>query len=177
MKLYRGVSKMDAVSSRMGLVGGSVSGAGNKGSKRTRQRISSREGQNGIYFNYSATLRIFGDIPDLDEITRRLGVTPSETHRRGTRGWGPKLPPYKHDMWSYEAPIKKTEPLGVHIETLWNTFREKKEYLLHLKKTVTVDVFLGYQSNCDHAGVEVPYQSLEMFRELQIPFGLSIIVP
>ena len=44
------------------------------------------------------------------------------------------------------------------------------------KKNLTVDVFLGYQSNCDHAGVEVPYQSLEIFRELRVPFGLSIIV-
>jgi hypothetical protein len=127
-------------------------------------------------FKYSATLRIFGDIPDLDEITQRLGVAPSDTHRKGDRGWGPNLPPYKHDMWAYDAPVKKAEPLYVHIDTLWNTFRDRKEYLLHLKQDLTVDVFLGYQSNCDNAGVEVPYQSLEMFRELQIPFGLSIIV-
>jgi hypothetical protein len=129
-----------------------------------------------IRFAYSAALRIFGAIADLDEITQRLGVAPSETHRKGDRGWGLSLPPYKHDMWSYKAPVKKTEPLHVHIDTLWNTFRERKECLLQLKQNLTVDVFLGYQSNCDHAGVEVPYQSLEIFRELQIPFGLSIIV-
>lgn len=153
-----------------------MSEAGNKESIGTPQHISSGEGQDEIYFHYSATLRIFGDIPDLDEITQRLGVTPSETHRKGTRGWGPNLPPYEHDMWSYNAPVKKTEPLNVHIETLWKTLKDRKEYLLHLKQSVTVDVFLGYQSNCDHAGVEVPYQNLEMFKELQIPFGLSIIV-
>jgi hypothetical protein len=158
------------------LAGGSVSDAGSKESIGTPKHISSGEGQSEIYFNYGATLRIFGDIPDLDEITQHLGVTPSDTHRKGTHGWGPNLPPYEHDMWSYKAPVKKTEPLSVHIETLWNTFRGRKEYLLNLKQSVTVDVFLGYQSNCDHAGIEVPYQSLEMFKELQIPFGLSIIV-
>jgi hypothetical protein len=79
-------------------------------------------------------------------------------------------------MWSYTAPVKETEPLHVHIDTLWNTFRARKPYLLQLKHDLTVDVFLGYRSNCDHAGVEVPHQSLEMFRELQVPFGLSIIV-
>ena len=72
--------------------------------------------------------------------------------------------------------MKESEPLHVHIDSLWNAFREHKEYLLELKKDLTVDVFLGYRSNCDHAGVEVPHQSLEMFTELQIPFGLSIIV-
>jgi hypothetical protein len=79
-------------------------------------------------------------------------------------------------MWMYCAPVKDTEPLQVHIETLWNTFRERKEYLLQLKQELTVDVFLGYRSNCDNAGVEVPYQSLEIFRELRVAFGLSIIV-
>ena len=79
-------------------------------------------------------------------------------------------------MWSYTSLVKESEPLHVHIDSLWNTFREHKEYLLELKKDLTVDVFLGYRSNCDHAGVEVPHQSLQMFMELQIPFGLSIIV-
>ena len=128
-----------------------------------------------IYFAYSASLRIFGNIPDLDEITQRLGVVPRHTHRLGERRW-PTAPPYKHDMWSYIAPVKKSEPLHVHIDKLWNTFREHKQYLLHLKKELTVDVFLGYQSDCDNAGIELPYQSLEIFRELQVPFGLSIIV-
>jgi hypothetical protein len=137
---------------------------------------SSGKGQEkAIYLAYSATLRIFGNIQDLDEITHRLGVAPTETHRKGDRRWG-RLPPPKHDMWMYHAPVKETEPLHVHIETLWNTFRERKEYLLQLKQELTVDVFLGYRSNCDNAGIEVPYQSLEIFRELRVPFGLSIIV-
>jgi hypothetical protein len=154
-----------------------VAEAGNSESAHTSPDSASGEGpEEKIYFEYSATLRIFGTIPNLDEITQRLGVTPSGAHRKGDRGWGQSLPPYKHDMWMYNAPVEKTEPLHAHINALWNTFRDQKEYLLHLKQTLTVDVFLGYQSNCDHAGVEVPHQSLEMFRELQIPFGLSIIV-
>jgi len=138
---------------------------------------SSGEGQEEIYFKYSATLRIFGVIAELDEITQRLGVAPSSAHRKGERFRGSKnLPPYDHDMWMYEAPVKETEPLHVHIDALRDTFRDRIDYLLHLKQDLTVDVFLGYQSNCDHAGVEVPYRSLELFRELQVPFGLSIIV-
>ena len=62
---------------------------------------------------------------------------------------------------------------SIHIDALWGTFRDRKQYLLQLKHGLKVDVFLGYRSNCDNAGVEVPYQSLEMFVELQVPFGLS----
>jgi len=137
--------------------------------------LDGEEPDEANYFNYSATLRIFGNIPDLDEITRRLGIAPTNAHRRGDPR-GPNLPPYRQDMWSYTAQVTNTEPLHVHIDTLWNTFREHRHYLVQLKHDLKVDVFLGYRSNCDTAGIEVPHQSLEMFRELEIPFGLSIIV-
>lgn len=138
--------------------------------------MSSEEATEDIYFAYSASLRIFGNISDLDEITKALGVRPTHAHRKGD-SQGTHLRPYEYDMWSYVAPVKEIEPLHVHIDVLWNTFRERKPYLLELKNGLTVDVFLGYRSNCDHAGVDVPHQSLEIFRELQVPFGLSIIVP
>ena len=128
-----------------------------------------------LYFAHSASLRIFGAIPDLDEITRRLGVLPTSSHRRGERR-GPKSKPYPHDMWSYTASVKESEPLHVHIDALWNTFRQRKQYLLELKQTLTVDVFMGYRSNCQTAGFGVPYQSLEIFNELQSRFELSIIL-
>jgi Domain of unknown function (DUF4279) len=133
------------------------------------------EPEEATYFAYHASLRIFGNIPELDEITRHLGIAPTDAHRRGDRR-KPNSPPYEHDMWSYTAPVREDEPLHVHIDTLWNTFRDRKDYLLKLKRDLTVDVFLGYRSNCDHAGFDVPYQSLEMFNELQVPFGVSIIV-
>ncbi len=137
--------------------------------------VSGVEANEEIYFAYSASLRIFGVIPDLDEITRRLRVAPTSTHRCGDRR-GPNSPPYKHDMWCYISPVKESEPLHVHIDALWNTFKGRKEYLLSLKHDLTMDVFLTYSSNCDHAGVEVPHQSLEIFTELQVPFGISIVV-
>jgi hypothetical protein len=127
------------------------------------------------YFRYSASLRIFGAIPDLDDITRNLGIHPTHIHLRGERR-SPLARPYEHDMWSYRAPVPRTEPLHVHIDTLWAALRDRRLYLLDLKQSLSVDVFLSYRSNSDTAGVEVRHQSLEMFLELQVPFGLSIII-
>lgn len=137
--------------------------------------IDGEEPAEETYFAYSATLRIFGLIPDLEEITNRLGVAPTRSRRR-TDPRRPGLPPWKEDMWSYTAPVPEEQPLHVHIDTLWNTFRDRRDYLLELKQSLHVDVFLGYRSNCDQAGVEVPAASLEMFVALQIPFGVSIII-
>ena len=127
------------------------------------------------YFAHSATLRIFGSIPSLDEITANLGITPTHCHRRGERR-GERSPPYKHDLWSFSPSLGEEEPLGNHIDALWQAIKQKKGYLLELKRTLTVDVFLGYRSNCDYAGIEVPHTCLEMFTELQVPFGVSIII-
>jgi hypothetical protein len=153
-------------------VGGSSE---HEGSRMPRDTVGGEGLGEQTYFAYSAALRIFGHPLDPDDVTRHLGISPTHAHRKGDRR-GPNSGPYDHDMWSYTAPVGQAEPLGVHIDALWNTFREHKPYLLQLKHDVTVDVFLGYRSNCDHAGVVVPYESLEMFRELQVPFGLSIVV-
>jgi hypothetical protein len=128
-----------------------------------------------IYFAYSATLRIFGEISSLEEISAGLDLQPSRTHRKGDKK-GPRSPGFRHDMWSYSPTLDKSEPLAKHIDVLWEKLKPHKEYLLGLKTSVTVDVFLGYRSNSGTAGFEVPCSSLEMFTELKIPFGVSVIV-
>lgn len=125
--------------------------------------------EEAYYFAYSATLRIFGDLPNLDKISSALNLQPTHTHKKGD-------PPFSHDMWSYTPPVDTSQPLEEHIDTLWALLKPHKRYLLDLKKSATVDVFLGYRSNCETAGIEVPHASLEMFVELEIPFGISIIV-
>jgi hypothetical protein len=126
-------------------------------------------------FRYSASLRIFGEKLDFDDITTHLGIPPTRTHRKGERK-GERSPEYKHDLWSYSPSVERERPLHEHIDTLWADIKHAKDYLLSLKKFATVNVFLTYSSNVDMAGVEVPYTSLEMFKELEIPFGLSIVV-
>jgi hypothetical protein len=127
------------------------------------------------YFAYSATLRLIGVIPDLDRITHSLGLTPTQALHKGDRV-RPRSAPLKHDCWHYQPSVPEAEHLSVHIDTLWADISPHRDFIKSLKPDVAVDVFLGYRSNCDHAGLEVPYESLEMFTELEIPFGVSIII-
>jgi hypothetical protein len=135
--------------------------------------LSTGSNAENYYFAYSASLRVFGSIPDFHAISAALHLQPTHTHRKGERG---RVREYDSDMWSYDAPVSESEPLHKHIDALWAKLKPHKGYLLELKNSLTVDVFLGYRSDCDHAGVEVPHTSLEMFWELALPFGLSIIV-
>ena len=127
------------------------------------------------YFLFSATLRIHGDNIPFEEISQRLGVEPTNLHRKGERR-GPRSPAYQDDAWHFEPPLPETEPLERHIEALRQVVRHAVDYLKALKQRFKVDVICGYRSNCDHAGFDVSSQCLELFTSLEVPFGVSVIV-
>ena len=138
--------------------------------------ICGEEPDEPIRFAYSATLRIHGDGLPFDEITRRLQVSPSSTHRKCDRPKPTAQTVYRDDAWHFAPPLAETEPLHRHIDALWAVVRPHVDYLKSLKERYRVDVFCGCRSNCAHAGIEVPHSSLEMFTALEIPFGVSIII-
>jgi hypothetical protein len=137
--------------------------------------LAGDEPDEDTYFAYLATLRIFGVLPDLQLITQTLGLTPTQALHKG-QCLTSRSVPLKHDCWHYTPDIPESEPLEVHIDALWAAIKDRRDFIMGLERTATVDVFLGYRSNCDHAGLQVPHTCLEMFTELEIPFGVSIII-
>ncbi len=123
---------------------------------------------------YSATLRIFGDLPELKSISQKLGVDPTHTHRKGEPYH--HMSPFVHDMWSYTPPIQHTEALYKHIDALWEMLKPHKRYLRRLKRRATIDIFLGCRSDAERFGIELPHNSLQMFVELGIRLELSVVV-
>ena len=83
---------------------------------------------------------------------------------------------YSDDAWHFTPLLSESVDLAEQIDSLWKALKPSASYLRELKKSFKVDVFCGYRTNCDHAGISIPSRSLEMFVELEIPFGLSIIV-
>ncbi len=138
--------------------------------------INGEEADEPIYFAYSASLRIFGDELPLDEITRELGVQPTRTRRKGDRAKPTSKTSYRDDAWFLSSSLPETEALHRHIDEIWAAIKPRARYLKELNKRFKVDVFCGYRSNCDHAGIELPASSFEIFTALDIPFGVSIIV-
>jgi len=120
------------------------------------------------FFHFKATLRISGDGLDVDEISRRLGLMPTHTHQKGDRR--------KHDMWSYTAPVAEEQRLEEHIIALWDAVRPHIPYLRDLKRKFQVDVFCSYRSNSATAGFQVSHRCLGLFSELEVPFGVSVVI-
>jgi len=137
--------------------------------------LSGEESGEENVFKYSATLRIHGNGIPFDEISQRLGVEPTHLHKIGEKR-GNHSPSYRDDAWHYSPSIDELRPLEEHIEALWAVVRPHVAYIKSLKAQHKVDIFCGYRSNCDTAGIEVPHTCLTIFTELEVPFGLSIIV-
>jgi hypothetical protein len=132
------------------------------------------ENDEDYFFSYSASLRISGDDLDFELITKTLDLLPTHMHRKGDQGKiGEK---YKQDMWLYEVNVPDESALDEHLQALWALLKPYKEFLLSLKEKYHLDIFCGYRSNCSTAGFAVLPQSLDIFLELDIPFGVSIIV-
>ena len=127
-------------------------------------------------FAHHATLRIFSETGlDFEELGATLGVAPTTTGRRGERV-GPRSPPNKGDIWMYRTPVPADRDLHEHIDALWAALKPSSAFLRILKERATVQVSLGYSSNIDHAGMNIPYRSLEIFTALELDLGLSIVV-
>lgn len=146
-----------------------------KAFRTLRGFLDGEEPDEATYFAFMAALRIHGDDLPLAEIGAQLGVEPTYVHRKGERR-RPRSPAYKNDAWHLESGLPETEPLERHIEALWDVVKPRLEYLKSLKRLYKVDVFCGYRSNCDHAGIEVPHTCLQLFTALEVPFGVSIII-
>ena len=128
------------------------------------------------YFAFSATLRIHGEIGDLEEISRTLGVAPTHTHRGGELALPKRSATWKDDAWHFRAPLDESRPLEEHITALWSQLRPHMAYLKSLKNRLKVDVFCGYRSNSPTAGFQVGHECLGLFMELGVPFGVSVIL-
>jgi hypothetical protein len=134
-----------------------------------------QESDEPTYFAFMVSLRIHGDGLPFEKISGQLGVQPTSVHRKGERR-EPRSPAYLDDAWHYQPALPESAPLEQHIDALWQVVKPHVEYLKSLKQRYKVDVFCGYRSNCDHAGIEVSHTCLEIFTALEVPFGLSIII-
>jgi len=89
--------------------------------------IKGSEREEETYFSYSATLRISGEIPEMEEISSTLGLKSTHSHREAERR-SKGATPYRQDMWAYTPAVRKSEPLDKHIDVLWSLLKPHKRY-------------------------------------------------
>jgi hypothetical protein len=127
------------------------------------------------FYRHYAALRIMGEALPIEEITERLGLSPTHAHRRGDRR-SPRHPAvYRDDMWLYRPPVPSEEEMGEHLDALYEALKPNLDYLRGLKSRWDIDIFCTYTSNSGTAGFQTNPRGLRLAVELDVPLGVSTV--
>lgn len=110
---------------------------------------------------------------DLAAISDQLNVAPTRTQRRGNKP-SPRGRPSTTDVWIYQAPVPPEAALSEHVDALAEVALPHSEFLRNLKSSADITIHLGYLSNSEIGGLEIPHASLAIFSELEIDLKLHI---
>ena len=120
-----------------------------------------------------ASLRILGVGLDFDLISERLRLGPSDTHRKGDHGVISR--PYPSDMWLFESPLPRSEPLDTHILWLRRVLSPRYESLRSFMKEYDVSVYCGITVEGTSCSFTISPEALGVFVELDFPLDLTYI--
>jgi Domain of unknown function (DUF4279) len=134
----------------------------------------------------TASFRLRGDRLDPSAVTRAIGLTPTEAHRKGdSRPHKPgrrKRPPWPTGLWNLES-AQYADPsedrLDGHITQLLDQLEDKADVIHQLcaEQGLIADFFCGYFMCQSNSGFELSVATLERMAALNASFGLDLYGP
>ncbi len=113
----------------------------------------------------TACFRFLGEGLDPDVVTRRLGIEPSEMHRKGEKRRGPRCcTPWREDLWLLASSLGEGATVEAHVGALLNELEPRAAEIQELRSAGwETSFFVGYFSNTDQCTVSL---SAELLRRL-----------
>ena len=114
------------------------------------------------------------NVPRLhDEITSRLGVIPSEQHKRGDLRANSKKR-WTNDIWILDSKLPSTSSFDRHLQWLERRLLSQMDYLHDLmKRGAKIDVFLSY-TGPNGSGLDLSSESIRFLCQLNVPLEVSV---
>jgi hypothetical protein len=126
----------------------------------------------------SATLRIFGDDADPDQISALLGCAPSNSYRKGDATYPPKnLKPRRYGMWRLGAADCEPESLDSQIVGLLNQVTQDLAIWKQVAALHEVDISCGLFMNESNEELRLSPGTLARLAERGIALDLDIYGP
>jgi len=125
-----------------------------------------------------AWLRIMSDDLDPDEVTRLLGVSPTETQRRGDPRPGKEGRTYKKSGWFLStAGTLTSRDARHHFDWILERIRGKKEaFTVFHSRGYLVDVCCRWDSKSGHGGPCLSPPQMRDFADLEIELWFDVYV-
>ena len=121
-----------------------------------------------------ATLRIYQDVLDPDDLSRRLGLTPSTAHKQGaTQGTGRASP---SGGWFFSSEGKLTsKDLRRHVVWILDQLETKAGELLALQdEGYEMDLFCFWVSAHGHGGPTLDHEIMQRLALLRLNIGFDV---
>jgi hypothetical protein len=122
-----------------------------------------------------ATLRLFGDSLNPEEITRLLGCPPSTAFTKGQIRYRTTL--YKTGGWLLEAADREPADLDAQVVDLLTRVSQDLAVWSNLSKQYDVDLFCGFFMEETDEGLEISTHTMKMLSERGIKLAFCIYAP
>ena len=128
--------------------------------------------------DFTATLRVFGDDLDPDEVTRALGVPPTASHRKGElhEPAPGRAYPRKHGSWRL-ASARDAPSLEAAVAGLLDILTPDLARWRDLTSRFTVDVFCGVFLRESNRGFELSPALARALADRHLTIGIDIYGP
>ena len=123
-----------------------------------------------------ASLRIFGEALQPDEVGAALGIEASYVHLKGQRH-GRNGPAWRESAWLLQSPLGKEHGLDEHIKWLLERIEDKVDVVRKLCGEYRIDVFCGFSSGCGQGGFTLDSKTLERIAKLGVSLALDLYPP
>jgi hypothetical protein len=126
-----------------------------------------------LVFIAGASFRVQGSELRFDDITDKLGIDPTHTHRRGDPGRLSKQLP--RDMWMLSSPLPETQELELHLNWLAERLLPRTEYISSLRRECNIDIYCFKTCYTEQASLTLSPQALGIFTQLSLELCVSLI--
>jgi Domain of unknown function (DUF4279) len=123
-----------------------------------------------------ATLRIIGDSLIPDDVTRMLGMPPSESQTKGEelRGKSGHVRVAKFGAWRVHAPETAPADLDVQVTEILSKLTPELSVWRELSTRFDIDLFCGWFMDKENEGIGVSADTLRCLGERGIELSLDI---
>ena len=123
----------------------------------------------------AASFRICGEMLNLEEIEKTLGVKASRSHLAGQRSRSKVV--YRESLWSLKSPLNKVDSLDKHLGWLLDRLEPKVEEVRALSRLHRLDFFCGFGSVNGQGGFVLDGATLARIAKFGISLGIDLYPP
>jgi len=123
----------------------------------------------------AASFRICGEILNLEEIEKTLGIKATLSHLKGQGSRSNVV--YRESLWSLKSLLNRSESLDKHLAWLLDRLESKVEEVRSLSRLHRLDFFCGFGSVNGQGGFILDSVILARLAKFGISLGIDLYPP